>query len=103
MNLVKGWMSNKDNRFEDGKWISGSLEEAAEKRAKAQMSLEKATADFTKKYESKIKVWTKKGYEAEMDNLIKSYMKNPSLDLVVDEKNKKVAWGTPGAGYEVKL
>jgi hypothetical protein len=98
LNLVKGWMSNPDNRFEDGKWISGSLEQAAEKREQVQMNIEQATADFTKKYGSKIKTWAKKGFEADMDKLVKDYMKNPSLDLVTTEDNK-VAWGKPDASY----
>lgn len=99
LDMLNTWMSNPDNRYENGKWISGSVEQAQEKRAKVQMSLEQAKADFAEKYESKIKTWVKKGYEAEMDNLVKAYMKNPGLDLVVDEKEKKVAWGKPEAGF----
>jgi hypothetical protein len=34
-----------------------------------------------------------------MDKLVKDYMKNPNLELITTE-DKKIAWGTPAAGYE---
>lgn len=62
-----------------------------------------AKTEFEGKFANKLAVWKSKGFEVEnMNALVKAYMADKGLDLVTT-KDKKVAWGTPAAGFVAKL
>ena len=110
MDILNEKMSDPRNRFKNGKYILGGQEAGAELHARAESwkqeekaEFDKAKTDFEAKFGNKIKIWADKGYKVDdMNALVKAYMNDKGADLITT-KDKKVAWGQPAAGYEVKL